>query len=72
MGFAPMAASPEDIICILYGCSVPVILRPRIEKDGETEQTHFLLVGECYLHGMMDGEAIDRAHEFKEMEFELR
>lgn len=52
MGLAPMAAQIEDIICILYGCSVPVVLRPH--KGG------FQFVGECYIHGMMDGEAVEQ------------
>jgi hypothetical protein len=72
MGLAPTAARIGDIICILYGCSVPVILRPFFEGEIDDGETYFLFVGECYVHGMMDGEAIERAHEFKEMEFELQ
>lgn len=41
-----------DLIYILYGCSVPVILR-RIEGSDE-----YKLVGECYVHNMMDGQAL--------------
>ena len=39
-----------DELCILYGCSVPVILR----KSG----AYYTVIGEAYLHGVMDGEAI--------------
>jgi hypothetical protein len=39
-----------DLICILFGCSVPVILRKH--KDGFYE-----FVGESYIYGKMDGEA---------------
>ncbi|KAG4437796.1 hypothetical protein IFR05_006731 [Cadophora sp. M221] len=43
-----------DKVCILFGCSVPVLLRQKPRgKDSE-----FLFIGECYVHGMMDGEAI--------------
>ncbi|RDW58486.1 hypothetical protein BP5796_12416 [Coleophoma crateriformis] len=55
IGLAPMAAREGDVICILYGCTVPVVLRP---SDGS--RTHWSVIGECYLHGMMDGEAIER------------
>ena len=55
IGLAPMAAQENNIICILYGCSFPVVLRKQ-EVKGE-----YLceLFGECYVHGMMDGEAIE-------------
>jgi hypothetical protein len=64
-GLSPMAAQVGDEICILYGCSVPVVLR--LEGD------HWLLVGECYVDGIMDGEAVDG--EFAsgvDVEFEIR
>lgn len=53
LGLAPKTAMPGDIICILFGCSVPVLLRSR--KEGG-----YTLVGECYLHGVMDGEAVSQ------------
>lgn len=41
-------------VCILYRCGVPVVLRPGLEStDGEEG---FRVIGECYLHGMMDGD----------------
>lgn len=39
-------------VYILHGCSVPLILRK--QSDGQT-----LLVGEAYIHGIMDGEALN-------------
>lgn len=41
----------NDQICILFGGQTPFILRPR--PDG-----CYTLVGECYMPGMMDGEAM--------------
>lgn len=41
-----------DLVCIIFGCSVPVVLRK--DKEGKCYQ----FIGECYVHGMMDGEAI--------------
>ncbi|PMD63606.1 uncharacterized protein K444DRAFT_556346, partial [Hyaloscypha bicolor E] len=51
-GIAPPKAAINDIICILFGCSVPVVLR-KVEK----EDRH-IVVGECYVNGMMDGESL--------------
>jgi hypothetical protein len=50
-GICPPKASNNDIICILFGCSVPVVLR-KVAND----KYHF--IGECYVHGMMDGESL--------------
>lgn len=43
-----------DVVCILFGCSVPVVLR----KLSQGKDPDYAFIGECYLHGMMDGEAI--------------
>ena len=40
-----------DLICILLGCNFPVILR-RIEN-------HYVLIGEAYIDGIMNGEAME-------------
>jgi hypothetical protein len=52
IGIAPLESQKSDIICIFYGCSVPVVLEP--QSDG-----NYRFVGECYVHGVMDGEAVD-------------
>ncbi|KAF2138402.1 uncharacterized protein K452DRAFT_217023, partial [Aplosporella prunicola CBS 121167] len=51
MGIGPAAMAVEDRVVILYGSIVPLILR-RCESSG-----NFKLVGECYVHGIMEGEA---------------
>jgi hypothetical protein len=56
-----------DMIVILYGCSVPVILRPVHNPMKEAQDYEF--IGEAYIHGKMDGEAIDAG--FEEREFRL-
>jgi hypothetical protein len=40
-----------DIVCVLLGGSVPYILRP---KDD-----YYILIGEAYVHGIMDGEVLE-------------
>ena len=46
----PGSCKVGDLVCILDGCSVPVLLRRRSDAWGYT------VVGECYVHGIMDGE----------------
>ncbi|KAI9692498.1 MAG: hypothetical protein M1822_006729 [Bathelium mastoideum] len=53
LGLAPNSCERGDIACILFGCSVPVVLR---EHNGHGSSTYYKLVGECYAHGRMDGE----------------
>ncbi|KAF2665062.1 hypothetical protein BT63DRAFT_459683 [Microthyrium microscopicum] len=50
----PLSAKPGDKIAILHGCNVPFLLR-RVESD----KKEFFLVGECYVHGIMLGEAFE-------------
>jgi hypothetical protein len=54
-GLGPQDTQSGDIVCILFGCSVPVVLR-EFEEEGNH---YFKLIGECYIHGLMDGEAFD-------------
>lgn len=67
IGITPQKSQIYDIICIFFGCSVPVVLRP-IPTTGE-----FTFIGECYVHGVMDGEAVDPMPSgTKEQWFKLR
>jgi hypothetical protein len=50
VGLGPSLVQPGDQICVLFGCPMPLCLR---YKGGG-----FLLVGESYLHGYMQGQAI--------------
>lgn len=55
-GVAPRRAQREDIVCVLHGCSVPVVLR-QCGTDGQSMPL-YTFVGECYVDGLMDGEAL--------------
>ena len=50
IGIAPKATKPGDRVCVLLGCQMPLLLR-------KTSGLQFQVVGECYIHGLMDGEA---------------
>ncbi|KAG8529616.1 uncharacterized protein KY384_006253 [Bacidia gigantensis] len=55
LGVVPGWARPGDVVAILMGGEVPIILRPDL-SDGK-----YTLIGESYMHGFMDGEALVEA-----------
>ena len=50
MGLFPSQARKGDAVAIIYGAPSPFVIRP----EGQDYQ----LIGECYVHGIMDGEAM--------------
>ena len=63
LGIGPMNLQPGDLICVLIQAEVPFALRSkrivnRKRLFWEPEQIHAELVGECYVHGIMDGECL--------------
>ncbi|TVY82619.1 Heterokaryon incompatibility protein 6 OR allele [Lachnellula suecica] len=54
-GLAPEQAQKGDLVCILFGCTVPVILR-ELKPTGDVPL--YQVMGEAYVHGKMDGEAV--------------
>lgn len=64
MGICSPLARPGDYVVILFGCRAPVILSKR---DLEVEvRDSWAFVGECYLHDLMDGEAVGKMVEADE------
>jgi hypothetical protein len=45
-------------VCILSGADAPLILRPK--AIGGQMTSKFELIGECYIHGMMHGEQMEK------------
>ncbi|KAF3207847.1 hypothetical protein TWF679_008179 [Orbilia oligospora] len=54
-GLCPGDALDTDFVCIIYGCSVPLILR---HVSPGPYNARYSIIGEAYVHGKMDGEAI--------------
>lgn len=50
LGMVPCRARKGDQVWILLGCSIPLILRKCETREG------YQVIGECYLHGYMNGE----------------
>ncbi|KAI2618615.1 hypothetical protein GGS26DRAFT_602758 [Hypomontagnella submonticulosa] len=63
LGVGPGSMREGDEVAVLLGLSVPVLVRP-LENSGEEEQgggeegRRYEFVGECYVHGIMDGELV--------------
>jgi hypothetical protein len=59
LGTGPEGLCVGDAVCVLFGGDVPFILRPSPEGD-------YQLIGECYVSGIMRGEALDMGLEERE------
>jgi hypothetical protein len=50
MGMCPKETQSGDLVCVLLGCNAPFILR-QIDS-------HYVLIGVCFVLGLMSGEAM--------------
>jgi len=50
MGLGPKGMKVGDGIGVIFGQQIPMVLRQ--------EQGHHVLIGECFVGGIMDGEAV--------------
>lgn len=55
MGWVPERAIVGDLVSVLCGSAVPVLLR--------SCEDAFRVIGQCYVEGIMDGEAVEAANE---------
>ena len=62
LGLGSQALQVGDIVCVLAGGEVPFVLR--------RARTHYQLVGESYVHGIMDGEVAH--HDIPVQTFEIQ
>ncbi|KAH9204636.1 hypothetical protein DL95DRAFT_376840 [Leptodontidium sp. 2 PMI_412] len=68
LGLGPRAAIAGDQIWLIAGARTPFIMRPVSDAQAAVR---FRLVGECYVHGVMHGEAVGRGEMiFKPIEIE--
>jgi hypothetical protein len=54
LGYGPLSMSPGDQVWVLENGRVPFVLRP--VAGGK----NFELLGECYVHGVMDGQLFSK------------
>ncbi|KAI0184020.1 heterokaryon incompatibility protein-domain-containing protein [Xylaria flabelliformis] len=66
MGLGPKGVQQGDLVCVLFGCQQPLVLRP--------VEDHYIVVGSCYVNGI-SGESISRLSAlgfFNQQQFEIR
>lgn len=54
-----------DVLCILFGCQVPLVLRKK-------EKGYYKIIGTAYVDGIMDGDFFTNGREYELKGFELR
>lgn len=64
LGMTPILTRVGDKLCVIFGARVPYVIRP--VEDSSSYQ----LIGECYLEGVMDGEAM-QMDGFEEVEIAI-
>ena len=55
IGLVPNVCLKGDLVALFLGADVPFVIRP-------VDARLFVVVGECYIHGIMNGEAFQGAH----------
>ena len=52
MGLCSVGVEEGDVVSIILGCDMPILLRKR-------DESHRRVIGEAYVHGIMNGEALN-------------
>jgi hypothetical protein len=55
IGIGPPEVQKGDQICVLLGCDIPLIIRP--------VAGHYIVVGDCFVYGIMKGEVMKDVEE---------
>jgi hypothetical protein len=63
IGMGPPRTRPGDQIWVFYGGRVPFIMRRNNLHGLQFEFRGLRLVGDAYVHGIMDGEAVRDGHQ---------
>ena len=58
-GLAPYGVQPGDEVAVMLGCDIPLMLR---RQGHGLDGPEFHLLGECFMHGIMFGEAVQDAN----------
>jgi hypothetical protein len=63
IGIGPPNTQPGDQVWIFYGGKVPFIMRRSSSVGAKIERSGMQLIGDAYVHGIMDGEAVPDGHQ---------
>jgi len=58
MGFCPIQCKKGDVITVLAGGTVPFVLRPDESARKSGLEGGYTVIGDSYVHSIMDGEAV--------------
>ncbi|KAF2817429.1 uncharacterized protein BDZ99DRAFT_493248 [Mytilinidion resinicola] len=77
IGLCPPHTKTGDLLYVAPGLHVPILLRPESfvmqqYRGTSTSASTYRLVGECYCHGLMNGEAMPKKIELESTEPESR
>jgi hypothetical protein len=63
MGLGQRTVALDDVIAVLYGGRTPFVMWRAGERviEGCGRRECYLLVGSCYVHGILDGEVVKNA-----------
>lgn len=66
LGLVPNATKIDDIICVLFGCCIPLVFR-------QQQNGRYSIIGESYVDGLMEGETMTQMEEGKleKMSFDI-
>lgn len=62
VGIGTPETKEGDVLAVLYGCSVPVVLRP-VHVPNQTRE--YRLIGEAFVYGRMEGETLHTSYKAK-------
>ena len=58
IGIGPPYIQAGDLLCIIIGAQTPFLVRKRMSPISEKAAPVYELVGDCYVHGLMNGEGL--------------
>ncbi|KAK5673837.1 hypothetical protein LTR17_027845 [Elasticomyces elasticus] len=62
IGLMPADVEVGDVVSIIFGAEAPLLLRP------ESQGSAYKIVGESFVYGVMDGEAITKDTKFTDLD----
>ena len=60
LGYGPRGTQTADVVFVILGVNIPFLLRPDEDTREGQAVTRWRLVGECFVHGLMKGEGLDK------------
>ena len=61
VGIGPPYIQPGDLVCIIIGAQTPFLVRK--SKSATEQAPMYEVVGDCYVHGLMNGEGLGMGRE---------